>query len=67
MDCTLIGAPLQIGAGQLGCEMGPSALRIAGLRTALEELGQRRDFVADQLLQLQRHQRGTNAYLQAMG
>lgn len=39
MECTLIGAPLQIGAGQLGCEMGPSALRIAGLRTALEELG----------------------------
>ena len=33
----------------------------------LEELGQRRDFVADQLLQLQRHQRGANAYLQAMG
>ncbi|NTF09038.1 arginase [Agrobacterium rubi] len=39
MDCTLIGVPLQIGAGQLGCEMGPSALRIAGLKTALEELG----------------------------
>lgn len=39
MECTLIGAPLQIGAGQLGCEMGPSALRIAGLRTVLEELG----------------------------
>ncbi len=39
MDCTFIGAPLQIGAGQLGCEMGPSALRIAGLRAALEELG----------------------------
>lgn len=39
MECTLIGAPLQIGAGQLGCEMGPSALRIAGLRAALEELG----------------------------
>lgn len=39
MECTLIGAPLQIGAGQLGCEMGPSALRIAGLRKALEELG----------------------------
>ena len=41
MECTLIGAPLQIGAGQLGCEMGPSALRIAGLRRALEELGHR--------------------------
>lgn len=39
MKCTLIGAPLQIGAGQLGCEMGPSALRIAGLRACLEELG----------------------------
>jgi len=35
MENTLIGAPLQIGAGQLGCEMGPSALRIAGLRAAL--------------------------------
>lgn len=39
MECILIGAPMQIGAGQLGCEMGPSALRIAGLRPALEELG----------------------------
>ena len=39
MDCKLIGVPLQIGAGQLGCEMGPSALRIAGLKSALEELG----------------------------
>lgn len=33
----------------------------------LEELGQRRDYVADQLQQLQRHQRSANAYLQAMG
>lgn len=41
MDCRLIGVPLQIGAGQLGCEMGPSALRIAGLKTALEDLGHR--------------------------
>ena len=41
MDCKLIGVPLQIGAGQLGCEMGPSALRIAGLKTALEDLGHR--------------------------
>jgi len=39
MDCKLIGVPLQIGAGQLGCEMGPSALRVAGLKGALEELG----------------------------
>lgn len=39
MDIRLIGAPLQIGAGQLGCEMGPSAYRVAGLTKALEELG----------------------------
>ena len=39
MDCRLIGVPLQIGAGQLGCEMGPSALRIAGLKSSLEDLG----------------------------
>ncbi|MDF2999697.1 MAG: arcA [Xanthobacteraceae bacterium] len=39
--CKLIGAPIQVGAGHLGCEMGPSALRTAGLRGALEELGYR--------------------------
>jgi arginase len=39
MKCKLIGVPLQIGAGQLGCEMGPSALRVAGLKEALEGLG----------------------------
>jgi arginase len=39
MKCTLIGAPVQIGAGRLGCEMGPSALRIAGLAHMLTELG----------------------------
>ena len=39
MLCKLIGIPLQNGASQLGCEMGPSALRTAGLRQALAELG----------------------------
>jgi arginase len=39
MLCKLIGVPLQDGASRLGCEMGPSALRTAGLRPALEELG----------------------------
>lgn len=33
----------------------------------LAELGQRRDHVAGLIQQLQRHQRGANAYLQAMG
>jgi len=39
MHCKLIGIPLQDGATQLGCEMGPSALRTAGLEGALTELG----------------------------
>lgn len=39
MQCKLIGVPLQEGASRLGCEMGPSALRVAGLATALAELG----------------------------
>jgi arginase len=39
MHCKLIGVPLQDGASQLGCEMGPSALRVAGLAKALSNLG----------------------------
>ncbi|MDM7851386.1 arginase [Pseudochrobactrum kiredjianiae] len=39
MHCKLIGAPVQDGTGRMGCEMGPSAFRAAGLSQALEELG----------------------------
>lgn len=39
--CLLIGAPVQVGAGRLGCDMGPSAFRAAGLGPALEDLGYR--------------------------
>lgn len=38
-NCILIGAPVQDGAGRLGCDMGPSAYRAAGLRETLAELG----------------------------
>jgi arginase len=37
--CILIGAPVQEGSGRLGCDMGPSALRAAGLPGALRALG----------------------------
>lgn len=37
--CILIGAPVQDGTGRLGCDMGPSAFRAAGIRPALEALG----------------------------
>src|SRR5437762_3279352 len=35
----LIGVPLDLGAGRRGVDMGPSALRIAGIETKLESLG----------------------------
>ena len=39
MRCRIVGAPAQDGAGRMGCEMGPSALRTAGLVSVLSELG----------------------------
>jgi arginase len=36
---SLIGAPTDIGAGARGASMGPEALRVAGLRAALESHG----------------------------
>src|SRR6218665_443907 len=39
MKIKLIGAPVQDGAGRLGCDMGPAAFRAAGLGGALRELG----------------------------
>ena len=35
----VIGAPLDLGAGRRGVDMGPSAIRYAGLDSRLEELG----------------------------
>lgn len=35
----IIGVPLDLGAGRRGVDMGPSALRVAGLDTRLEGLG----------------------------
>jgi arginase len=35
----ILGAPLDLGAGRRGVDMGPSALRLAGLNTRLASLG----------------------------
>jgi len=37
--CIILGAPVQEGAGRLGCDMGPSAFRTAGLVPELRNLG----------------------------
>ncbi len=39
MKCNLIGAPVQTGASQAGCVMGPDALRTAGIENTLHALG----------------------------
>lgn len=39
MQIDLIGVPLDLGAGRRGVDMGPSAIRYAGLRRKLEDLG----------------------------
>ncbi|MCA8951652.1 MAG: arginase [Planctomycetes bacterium] len=37
----LVGVPMDLGAGRRGVDMGPSAIRIAGIRPGLERLGYR--------------------------
>jgi arginase len=38
-DITIIGVPVDLGAGRRGVDMGPSAIRYAGLKERLSELG----------------------------
>jgi len=39
LNCTLVGAPVECGASQFGCLMGPDAYRAAGLKPTIEALG----------------------------
>jgi arginase len=39
MKCKILGAPVQQGAGRMGCDLGPQALRAAGLVATLAALG----------------------------
>lgn len=41
MDVRIIGAPVDLGQQRRGVDMGPSAIRAAGLNTALKNLGHR--------------------------
>jgi arginase len=64
--CILLGAPVQEGAGRLGCDMGPSAFRTAGLVTELKNLGytvEDRGNIAPAPLRELRH---TNGAIQAL-
>ena len=39
MTIHIIGVPMDLGAGRRGVDMGPSAIRIAGIGNRLKELG----------------------------
>ena len=39
MTIRIVGVPMDLGAGRRGVDMGPSALRIAGLAERLREIG----------------------------
>ncbi len=41
MDIAIIGVPTDLGQGRRGVDMGPSAIRYAGLQAGLERLGHR--------------------------
>lgn len=43
----IIGAPLDLGAGRRGVDMGPSALRVANLQVALQSLGYQVDDIGN--------------------
>jgi arginase len=47
VDVSLIGVPTDVGASVVGCRLGPGALRLAGIREALEGFGAKVDDCGD--------------------
>ena len=59
----IIGFPMDLGADRRGVDMGPSALRIAGLREKLEQLGYQVIDRGDIFIQIMERQKITNPKL----
>jgi arginase len=57
MDINIIGMPMDLGAGRRGVDMGPSAIRIAGLSERLRALGHRVTDTGDILIKAPEQQR----------
>jgi arginase len=60
---TVIGFPIDLGAGRRGVDMGPSALRIAGLESKLERLGYKVEDIGDINIEIMERQKVTNPKL----
>ena len=59
----IIGFPMDLGADRRGVDMGPSALRIAGLRERMEKLGYKVVDSGDIFVQIMEQQKITNPKL----
>ena len=62
----IIGFPMDLGAGRRGVDMGPSALRIAGLQSKLESLGYEVNDTGDIKIEIMERQRVQNSKLKYM-
>ncbi len=62
-NISIIGFPIDLGAGRRGVDMGPSALRIANLQSRLENLGYTINDTGDISIQIAEKQKITNPNL----
>ena len=60
---SIIGFPMDLGSGRRGVDMGPSALRIAGLETKLEQLGYKVEDTGDIDIEIMERQKLSNPKL----
>ena len=60
---TIIGFPMDLGSGRRGVDMGPSALRIAGLESKLTELGYKVEDTGDITIEIMEKQKSGNPKL----
>lgn len=60
---TVIGFPMDLGAGRRGVDMGPSAMRIAGLEQKLEQLGYKVEDTGDISIEIMEKQKLHNPKL----
>ncbi|MCZ6701863.1 MAG: arginase [Ignavibacteria bacterium] len=60
---SIIGFPIDLGAGRRGVDMGPSALRIAGLQSKLENLGYDVNDTGDVKIEIMERQKVQNLKL----
>ncbi|GAB4288802.1 MAG: arginase [Ignavibacteriaceae bacterium] len=60
---TLLGFPMDLGSDRRGVDMGPSAIRIAGVRSKLENLGYEIEDAGDLKIEIMERQKITNPRL----